>query len=117
MYVNAFPFVNGICVEEEEASGVNPVRACFEREGTTVRVECVSRLSRDELEDKEGEGDAVLEDDALGVSIGGGLGILRAASISSCRSSSRLDNKRCNEAMTVRQLVGDADEVPRTCRI
>ena len=60
-----------------------------------MRVEWVSMLSREELEESDGDGEGVRDEDALGVSIGGGLGMLRADSISSFRSSSILDNRRC----------------------
>ena len=99
----ACPLIDVAGVEDDEARGVKPFSACFEREGTTVRVECVSRLSREELEDSEGDGDAVLEENVLSDSIGGGLGILRAASISPFRKSSMLDKRCCRGFVTKRE--------------
>ena len=65
---------------------VNPLIAGRERvRGTTVRVECVSFVSTEELDDSLGAGDGVLEKslcDLMNESRGG-LGILRAELISS----------------------------------
>jgi len=48
-------------VEEVGVSGPNPLIPCFAREvrGTTVRVECVPFVSRDEPDESEGAGDGV----------------------------------------------------------
>ena len=87
--------------EEGEDEGIEliPFKLFFDREGTTVRVECVSMLSVDELEDSDGDGEAVLDERLLCVSMGGGLGIIRADSISTLRSSSSLDIRHCIKAV------------------
>lgn len=62
--------------------------------GTTVRVEVVSIESIDDTEDEDGAGEGVragegrVDDDAELEGSGGGVGIWRAASISSLRRSS-----------------------------
>ena len=43
--VCGYPFVSVIGVDEDEGRGVKPFTTCFDREGTTVRVELVSMLS------------------------------------------------------------------------
>lgn len=79
-------------------SGDRPFIPCLP--GTTVRVECVSSVSEDELEPTEGDGEGVLEledefDSEDSERVGGGLGIVRAASISWACKARKDVLKRC----------------------
>ncbi len=79
--------------------------------GTTVRVEVVSIESIDDTEDEDGAGEGVragdgrVDDDAELEGSGGGVGIWRAASISSLRRSSSVVLIRCKSVLEISRKV------------